>query len=283
VLLKPVVGEYRQLSDGSARFNNHMNEVKDGGLKTVKGSTVNRVLDILDMVASAERPVTTAEISSQLNIPKASLHRLVSALEEQGYIQTRMNQRGLQPGHRLHRVAMGVLASAPIQAQRRAILGALSEEIGETCNIAVPDGAEMIYFDRAETHWPVRVQLQIGSRVPVCATAGGKMFLSSLSPVKREKLVNNIKLQSYTDNTHVDSKALLDELDLIAERGYALDNEEYIQGMVALAVPIKDESNRLYATLSFHAPCMRISYAALTDFLPQVRKASSDLSVLLND
>jgi len=140
-----------------------MNDEPQPPKRPVKGSTVNRVLDILDMVASSERPLSPTELAVQLNIPKASLHRLVGALEEQGYLQTRMNQRGLQPGHRL------------MQAQRRAILGALSEEIGETCNIAVPDGAEMIYFDRAETHWPVRVQLQIGSRVPVFATAGGKM------------------------------------------------------------------------------------------------------------
>jgi len=178
---------------------------------------------------------------------------------------------------------MGVLASAPMQAQRRPILGTLSEEIRETCNIAVPDGAEMIYFDRAETHWPVRVQLQIGSRVPVFATAGGKMYLSSLSRTKRESLISNVKLAAYTANTLMDAQDLHAELDATAERGYALDNEEYIDGMVALAVPITNEDNRLYATLSFHAPCMRIPFAAVTDFLPQVRHASNRLSSLLND
>lgn len=251
--------------------------------RSVKGSTVNRVLDILEMVASSERPLSPTELAVQLKIPKASLHRLVGALEQQGYLQTRMNQRGLQPGHRLHRVAMGVLASAPMQAQRRAILSTLSEQIGETCNIAVPDGVEMIYFDRAETHWPVRVQLQIGSRVPACTTAGGKMYLSSLSRAKRESLVSHVKLVSYTANTIMDTQVLHSELDATAERGYALDNEEYIDGMVALAVPITDENNRLYATLSFHAPCMRVPFAAVTDFLPQIRRASGKLSTLLND
>ena len=251
--------------------------------RPTKGSTINRVLDILETVAASERPLSPTDLAVQLDIPKASLHRLVGALEEQGYLQTRMNQRGLQPGYRLHRVALGVLASAPLQAQRRAILSTLSDEIGETCNVAVPDGSEMIYFDRAETHWPVRVQLQIGSRVPVCATAGGKMYLSSLPRAKREALVSHVKLEAYTANTLMDSQALLDDLDATAERGYALDNEEYIDGMVALAVPITNEDNRLYATLSFHAPCMRIPFSAVTDFLPQIRKASDKLSTLLND
>lgn len=251
--------------------------------RPVKGSTVNRVLDILEMVAASERPLSPTDLAVQLNIPKASLHRLVGALEEQGFLQTRLNQRGLQPGHRLHKVAMGVLASAPMQVQHRAILATLSEEIGETCNIAVPQGAEMIYFDRAETHWPVRVQLQIGSRVPVFATAGGKMYLSSLPRAKRESLISHVKLVPYTSNTLLDEHALHAELDATAERGYALDNEEYIDGMVALAVPLTDKDKRLYATLSFHAPCMRIPFAAVTDFLPQVRFASAKLSTLLND
>jgi len=251
--------------------------------RPAKGSTINRVLDVLEAVASSERPLTPTELAVQLDIPKASLHRLVATLEEQGYLQTRMNQRGLQPGTRLNKVALGVFACAPLQAQRRSILTSLSHEIGETCNIAVPDGSEMIYFDRAETHWPVRVQLQIGSRVPAFTTAGGKMYLSSLPKAKRELIISQAHLQAFTANTILDKDKLLDELVATAERGYSLDNEEYIDGMVAMAVPIMDDSGRLYATLSFHAPCMRVPFASVTDFLPQIQKASDSLSKILED
>ena len=248
-----------------------------------KGSTVTRVLDILDVVASAERPVSPTEIADVLSIPKASVHRLCGSLEDYGYLQTRLSGRGLQAGHKLRKLAMGVLASAPLQAQRRAILSTLSQDIGETCNIAVPDGSEMIYFDRAETHWPVRVNLQVGSRVPAFATAGGKMYLSSLSPAKRIKVIQNTRLTRYTPNTLMSQSALNDELQRTAERGYATDNEEYIEGMVAMAVPIQDDSGRLYATLSFHAPCMRLPFSAVSDFLPQLQAASQQLSQLLNE
>lgn len=248
-----------------------------------KGSTVTRVLDILAAVASAGRPVSPTDIADQLSIPKASVHRLCGALEDYGYLQTRLNGRGLQAGYKLNQLAMGVLASEPLQAQRRAILSTLSQDIGETCNIAVPDGSEMIYFDRAETHWPVRVNLQVGSRVPAFATAGGKMYLSSLSQDKREKVIKNIRLRRHTANTLTTQRALKDELLATAERGYALDNEEYIEGMVALAVAIKDGQGRLYATLSFHAPCMRLPFSAVSDFLPHLQAASEQLSLLLND
>lgn len=251
--------------------------------KNPKGSTVTRVLDILNAVADADRPLSPTDIAEQLAIPKASVHRLCSALEEHGYLQTRLNGRGLQAGNRLHSLAMGVLSAAPFQAQRRTILSTLSQDIGETCNIAVPDGAEMIYFDRAETHWPVRVNLQVGSRVPAYATAGGKMYLSTLTPARREKVILNTRLHRYTTNTLMSHSALAAELAATSARGYALDNEEYIQGMVALAVPIKDRRGRLYATLSFHAPCMRLPFSAVSDFLPQLLAASEQLTDLLSE
>jgi DNA-binding IclR family transcriptional regulator len=260
-----------------------MTDENETDFRNPKGSTVTRVLDILDAVADADRPMSPTEIADQLAIPKASVHRLCAALEEHGYLQTRLNGRGLQAGHRLNRLALGVLAAAPLQAQRRAILTTLSQDIGETCNIAVPDGAEMIYFDRAETHWPVRINLQIGSRVPACATAGGKMYLSSLSDSRRDRVIRNTRLKRYTANTLLSHSALKDELKATAERGYSMDNEEYIEGMVAMAVPVRDHQGRLYATLSFHAPCMRVPFSAVSDFLPQLRAASEQLSALLEE
>lgn len=257
----------------------HENE----GPRTAKGSTVTRVLDILDTISAADRPLNPTEIADTLSIPKASVHRLCAALQEHGYLQTRLNGRGLQAGDRLHRLALSVLAAAPYQAQRRAILSTLSQRIGETCNIAVPDGTEMIYFDRIETHWPVRVNLQIGSRVPACATAGGKMYLSSLSDTMLDRIIRNTRLQRYTANTLVSHGALKEELRTTAKRGYALDNEEYIEGMVALAVPIVDKRGKLYATLSFHAPSMRVPFSAMYEFLPQLEAASLQMSELLED
>lgn len=260
-----------------------MSDENESETRHAKGSTVTRVLDILDAIAEADRPLSPTEIADQLAIPKASVHRLCSSLEEYGYLQTRLSGRGLQAGSRLNRLALGVLAGAPLQAQRRAILSTLSKDIGETCNIGVPDGVEIIYFDRAETHWPVRINLQVGSRVPACATASGKMYLSSLSDARRDRVIKNTRLQRYTANTLVSQSALTDELKLTAERGYSLDNEEYIEGMVAMAVAVRDHQGRLYATLSFHAPCMRLPFSAVSDFLPDLQAASEQLSELLID
>jgi len=250
---------------------------------TQKGSSIQRVLDILEVVATSERPLTPTEMSEILDIPKASVHRLCSALETQGFLQVGLSGRGLLPGHRFNRMAQGVLASSPLRAERHAILKELSLSIGETCNIAIPDGSEMIYFDRAETHWPVRIQFQVGSRVPVYSTASGKMYLSTLPVGKRQRILNNTSLVPFTKNTLIELDQLEQELLLVAEQGYSVDNEEYIDGMVALAVPVTNAKGRLYATISLQAPVLRVSADTLEDHLPKLREAGARLSELLED
>lgn len=258
--------------------DNHTSEQRHA-----KGSTVTRVLDILSQVAEAERPLTPTEIAEQLDVPRASVHRLCATLEAHGYLKTRLNGRGMLPGHRLNQMALGILSSTPLQAQRQAILKELSEDIGETCNIAVPDGVEMVCFDRVETHWPVRINVQIGTRAPVWCTASGKLYLSSLSPAMRDRILSDIRLRPYTSNTLLSVDELKKEVIATGERGYGLDNEEYIEGMVAMAVPIRDSSERFYATLSFHAPCMRLPFSAVSGYLPLLRAASKRLSALLDE
>ncbi len=249
--------------------------------RTAKGSTVSRVLDILTTVTAAEQPVTATELSESLNIPKASAHRLCATLEDAGFLKSRLNARGLVAGPQLQQMAFDVLSRGDLNADHRAILQRLSSMLGETCNLAVPHGTEMIYYDRVETHWPVRVQLQVGSRVPLHATASGKMYMSSLTPARREQWVDSLELIPCTANTLTDRDALLTELLEIEKNGYSTDKEEYIDGMVALAVPVTDANGRLYATLSFQAPVMRIPIESLTDFLPAVKAASADLSNII--
>ena len=245
-----------------------------------RASTITRVLDLLDAVAAAERPMTPAELHEQLAIPKATVHRLCATLEERGYLQSRLSGRGLIPGRRLHTLALGVLASSPYRAQRHAILKQLSQDVGETCNISVPDGSEMIYFDRAETHWPVRIQLQIGSRVPLHCTASGKMYLSSLPAARRNRILDAGELARHARNTILDPQLLGRDLGKIEERDFSLDNEEFIDGMVAIAVPLRDQQERLFATLALHAPVMRVGLEQLEGYLPRLREAAGQLREL---
>ena len=247
-----------------------------------RGSAIARALAIIEAVSKAERPLSPADLCYQLDIPKPSVHRLISQLEGDGYLQTSM--RGLiVPGDRLHGMALGILYSSRFKALRQAILQKLTDEIGETCGIAIPNGTEMIYYDRVQTDWPLQIHLQVGSHTPSWCTASGKLYLSSITKDRRLRLINKLPLKQYTRNTITDANILEEELQGIKKIGIGTDNEEFVDGMVACAVPVYDAKGRLFACLFTHAPVIRKSLRELLHYVPTLAKAAKDLGRLIDE
>jgi IclR family acetate operon transcriptional repressor len=246
-----------------------------------KGSAVSRVMQIIEAVAKAERPLSPADLAIFLHIPKPSIHRLLNQLEDDGFVQTTL--RGLIiPGIRMHGVAWGVLHSERFSATRRAILEQLTEQIGETCGIAIPKGTEMVYYDRVQSDWPLQLNLQVGSHTPAWCTASGKLYLSSLPKQRRQKMISHLPLRQYARNTIVDSEKLETELLAIKSRKISTDNEEFVDGMVGCSVPILDSDNKLCACLFIHAPLLRKSLDQLIDFSDVLWAAALELGSLID-
>lgn len=220
-----------------------------------------RVVLLLQTVADADSPITANEISERAGLPKATVYRLCDQLLTAGLIRRQLGGRGYVPGQKAVNLAQSVLASQAVYASRHAILARIAREIGETCNIVAPSGVEMIYWDRVETEWPLRLQLPIGTRVPFHATASGKMYLACLPAPQCRRLLQEVDLQAYTDSTLVKEELLIQEIHTIRERDYSLDDEEFVAGMTAIAVPIRDKLGRYIASLAVHAPKSRMSTA----------------------
>ena len=98
-----------------------------------------------------------------------------------------------------------------------------------------------------------------GSNVPFHCTASGKTFMASLPPKVRRSFVEGIDLSRQTTQTHTTPASLLEDLAVVAKRGFALDQEEFIDGMVAIAVPVRDPAGRFVAALAFHGPVQRMT------------------------
>lgn len=241
-----------------------------------------RLLMVLEEVARAGVPVTPTDVNANLELPKPTIHRLFATLEEERFLQRDLDGRTYSPGPRLRTFAASVLSSLRIRTARLAILRRLSLEIGETCNIALPDRDAMLYLERVETEWPLRIQLPQGTRVPFHCTASGKMYLSSLAPNHLQRYLNATTLTQETETTLTDRDALMAELAEIARNGFALDRAEFMQDMIALAVPIVEGNGRLMATLSFHAPTQRFDIDRALTHLDALRDAASELSLLIH-
>jgi DNA-binding IclR family transcriptional regulator len=249
-------------------------------MKRDRGSTIERVLDILDTVAASRKPLSATEINQVLNLPKATAHRLCSQLEARGYLLKRVDGKSYQPGNRLFDVAVGVLANSRIGATRHAILTELSEKVGETCNIAYPDGLYMAYSDRVETKAPLRLQFPIGMRVPLYCTASGKLYLSTLQRTRRKAVIKRLKLEPHGKNTIVDPDILLAEIDNVERQQFSIDNQEMYDDVIAIAVPIKDKHGRFYSSLAIQAPVSRISIDQSVRYIPILREAADNLAML---
>lgn len=236
-----------------------------------------RTLEVLDQVAKLGVPVTPAAVNKYLGFPKPTIHRLFATLEAQGYVQRELDGKSYSPGPRLRALSLSVLSSERIRTARLAILSKLAEDIGETCNIAWAEHWNMIYVERVETKWPLRIQFATGAKIPLYCTAAGKLYLSSLTKAQVDTYFKTVMREPAGKNALSGEAALRDNLAEIRAQGFASDDEEFIDGMVALAVPIHDESGRVASTLSFHAPTARMNLAQALDHLPLLTAAALEL------
>ena len=167
--------------------------------------------------------------------------------------------------------------SEAVRAPRRAILKRLAEELGETVNLTMLDGSEVVYLERVETEWPLRMTLQPGSHVPLHCTASGKLLLALLPAAQRRRIVRELALVRYTDNTIVERRALDAELVAIRRHAFATDNEEYLAGLVCVAVPVAAPDGRNVACVAVHAPVARLTLERALTHVPALKRAAAAL------
>jgi DNA-binding IclR family transcriptional regulator len=159
------------------------------------------------------------------------------------------------------------------------VLQRLARSVNETCNIGTLVNGEVIYLDRVEAeHWPLRLQFTSGSRVPLHCSAIGKLFLALAPPARRKRLLQSVALTRYTDHTITERTRLDGELRHIREEQVSFDREEYLAGVVCMAVPVTGRNGEILAALAVQAPQARMSVETARRHLPAMRRAATQLS-----
>lgn len=240
--------------------------------------TIMRGFRVTERVVEAQRPISAAELIEEMGLPKPTVHRILRQLEEEGMVQREPVFKRYLPGPRAQQFAFGIASSKVLGAPRHAILQTLSEEIGETCNCAMLDGNQSVYFDRVEANWPFRIQLPVGSHLPLHCTASGKLFLAHMAARQRRRLVKAAPLKRYTDRTITDPQLLVEELKRVEAEGVGMDNEEFMTGMVAFAVPVYNRSKEICFTVAAHAPSVRKPLEELRHYVPNLRRAAAAMA-----
>jgi len=244
-----------------------------------------RLFSLIEVIAAQDRLFSLPDLVDATGLPKPTLHRMLQQLEGAGLLQREGDGRHYATGVRLRRLAETLLLNNTFHGARHRVLRALVDEIGESCNITALAGAEVVYLDRVETAAPLRFYLHPGSRVPAHCSASGKIFLAQMAPAQRSRLLREVPLERCTEKTLTDPAALEAELKAVRKAGHATDREEFLPGLVCVAVPVPttDKSGRSSLCVALQAPVMRLSLDKALGHLPALQRAAAALGRLEAD
>lgn len=245
------------------------------------GSALTKSMAVLDLVAAEGRPVGLVEVTERLGLAKPTAHRIMRQLEDEGLLRREPLRDRYSVGPRLCTLSINALSSATQGGAMHAVLADLVAKIGETCNIGMLDRTEVVYVDRVECDWPLRLQLAPNSRVPAHCTSNGKLLLAFLEAGARARLIANMTLTPHTEFTTTDPQILEQECEAIRRDGYAVNNQEFNLGLIGLAVPIRDNTGRVVAGLATHSPLPRLDLDGMRKHLPALQDAATRMELAL--
>jgi len=242
-----------------------------------------RLFALLEVVASKDQFFSLQNLAEETDIPKPTLHRMLQQLESAGLLERSGDGRQYGTGVRLRRLAESLLLNDTFHGARHGVLRALVNEVGESCNLTALSGSEVMYLDRVETPAPLRFYLHSGSRVPVHCSASGKLFLAGMTPSQRQRLLAHAPLEAFTPKTLTDLDALEEEIKQVRRQGFALDNEEFLPGLMCVAVLVPSPSGRSNLCVAVQAPIMRLTPDKALGLLPALQRAADAFSRIEND
>ena len=238
-----------------------------------------RSFAILDHVAASPKPVDVLDIIASLKLPKATAYRLVDWFVSHDYLSREPGRKRLIVGPKLTNLAFGVLSASMRNDAPHLVLQRLVRALNETCNIGTLLNGEVIYLDRVEAeHWPLRLHYTSGSRVPLHCSAIGKLFLALAAAPRRQRLLQSLELRRFTDSTITDKARLESELRHIRKEQFSFDREEYLVGVVCMAVPVTGRNGETLAALAIQAPQARMNEETARSYVPALRRAADELA-----
>ena len=244
----------------------------------LENSSTLKALSVLEALVRAPGPVTLTELMQATGLPKPSLHRTLSLFEDAGYVQREPAGRAYAVGPRLASLGLAVLTNDAAATLRRAILRGLVADVGETCNLAMLRKGEVVYLDRVEADWPLRLHLPVGSSVPPHCSASGKLLLAFLPAEEREAVLAALPLPRHTEHTITDRALLAKEIDRIVAAGYAVDDEEYVLGVACVAVPVRLGNGQVVAAVAIHAATARLPLQRAIEHAPRLHEAAARIA-----
>jgi DNA-binding IclR family transcriptional regulator len=252
----------------------------DGGQNTEGSSgghrAAKRALELIEHVAASSEPVSLSELSRQVDLPKSSAHALARTLADEGYLR-RDSRSAYTLGPRLLSLLGRLPQRFELPRVARPVMHELVEELGETAILGIRQGDGVVYIEQVEAPQLIRYVAPLGEPRPLHATSIGKIVLAAMDPDEVDRLLGPGRLARFTDHTVSGRRALRSELAVIREQGFALNREESMPGIAAIAVPIREAGGAdgaVIAGLSMTGPSSRMT-GDLRTWQPRLAEAAA--------
>lgn len=239
---------------------------------------IERAVAILNAFSSEDPELGVTELADRLGLHKSTVHRFMVNLEAAGLVERNPRSGRYRLGLRIFELGSLVMQGMNLWDEALPFLEGLVRDTGETGHLAVLDGGEAVYIERVEARRALRVPSAIGRGYPAHATNLGKVLLADLPRERVEAIVAERGLAAFTAQTITDPQRLAAELEYIRARGYAVDNEEYDEGLRCIGAPVRDHSGRAVAALGIGGPVTRITPARVDALAELVMAAAEGLS-----
>ena len=234
---------------------------------------VERALDVLQCFTSQTPELTMSQISERIGINKSTVHRLLLTLERNRFVERDLSTGMYRPGVRLLQIASLAMEQNNLRQIASPFLQSLCSEYRENVNLALLDGADVIYVDVAEGSQRVKLAAAPGQRLPAFSTASGKAILAFL-PEERVRHILERGMPHYTATTVSSLEQFFEDTAQIRERGFAISEQEFEEGINAMAAPI---SNPPIASVSIAGPAYRLTLERMLELGPRLLAAARDI------
>jgi DNA-binding IclR family transcriptional regulator len=243
--------------------------------------SLDRALDLLEALAGAPE-LGVSEIAAQTGLVPSTAHRLLGTLVDRGYAaQNPVSGRYLL-GYKLLELTSGLQdRMARLRTTARPHLEAIQDETGETTNLCVLEGRNVVYVDSVSGTRSVRLFTDIGHAIPAHTSGAGKALLAWRDPADVAMLLGGTDLPASTPRTLTTLGELQEDLAKIRRRGYSTDNEEHELGVGCVAIPIFDSAGSPLAAISVSGPTTRILHADTADTAGLLREHAEQVAASL--
>ena len=239
--------------------------------------SLDKVFSIIELLKK-NKEMRLQEIADELDIYKSTVHRLISELCVYNYVERDNITKKYRLGLKFLDIASYVISNLDIREAAREGIEEINNITKETVHLAILLDGKAIYIDKKESHHSIRMYSQIGKGAPLYCTGVGKAILAYQPPEILNNLLKTITFHKYTKSTIMSRKQLLTEIDEIKINGYALDNEEHEENIGCIAVPIRDYTKKVIASISITAILYRMKLLDLLKYKDIILEKSYEIS-----